>query len=109
MEGLKRWMKRLNDVGLIELKDDMLFIEDILKYTNQTVGAFKKQLQRNSEKICPPNCPPEEDVRNQNLDIRNMNQEIRNNNLDCSFEQQEEKITVRSCFAGYSLSSYYLS
>ena len=49
MEDLKRWTKRLNDVGLLELKDDMIFIEDALKYTNQTVGAFKKQLQRNSE------------------------------------------------------------
>ena len=91
MEDLKRWTKRLNDVGLLELKDDMIFIEDALKYTNQTVGAFKKQLQRNSEDICPPNCPPEEDIRNQNLDIRNKNQEKRNNNLDCSFEQQQEE------------------
>lgn len=66
MEDLKRWMKRPNDVGLRELKDDMLFIEDALKYTNQTVGTFKKQLQRNSEEICPPNFPPEEDIRNQN-------------------------------------------
>ena len=69
----------------------MLFIEDALNYTNQTVGAFKKQLQRNNEEICPPNCPPEEDIRNQNLDIRNKNQEKRNNNLDCSFEQQQEE------------------
>lgn len=75
-------------MGLLELRDDMIFIEDALKYTNQTVGAFKKQLQRNSEEICPPICPPEEDIRNQNLDIRNKNQEIRNKNLDCFFEQQ---------------------
>ena len=31
MEDLKRWTKRLNDVGLLELKDDMIFIEDALK------------------------------------------------------------------------------
>lgn len=93
IEDLKRWTKRLNDVGLLELKDDMIFIEDALKYTNQTVSAFKKQLQRNSEDICPPICPPEEDIRNQNLDIRNKNKEKRNNNLDCSFEQLQEEET----------------
>ena len=89
-ENFIKWTKKLKAVGLLELKDKMLFIEDALNYTNQTVGAFKKQLQRNNEEICPPNCPPEEDIRNQNLDIRNKNQEKRNNNLDCSFEQQQE-------------------
>ena len=64
IDDLKRWTKKLNEIGLIELKDDMIFIEDALKYTNQTIGAFKKQLQRNSEIICPPTCPPEEDNRN---------------------------------------------
>ena len=89
MEDLKRWTKRLNDVGLLELKDDMIFIEDALNYTNQTVGAFKKQLQRNNEEICPLNCPPEEDIRNQNLELRNQNSEIINNKKDCSSERLE--------------------
>ena len=79
---------RINEVELLELKDKMLFIEDALNYTNQTVGAFKKQLQRNNEEICPPNCPPEEDIRNQNLDIRNKNQEKRNNN----FHERNKKL-----------------
>ena len=88
-ENFIKWTKKLNDVGLLELKDKMLFIEDALNYTNQTVGAFKKQLQRNNEEICPPNCPPEEDNRNQNLELRNQNSEIRNNKKDCSSERIE--------------------
>lgn len=85
-ENFIKWTKKLNDVGLLELKDKMLFIEDALNYTNQTVGAFKKQLQRNNEEICPPNCPPEEDIRIQNLELRNQNSEIINNKKDCSSE-----------------------
>lgn len=88
-ENFIKWTKKLNDVGLLELKDKMLFIEDALNYTNQTVGAFKKQLQRNNEEICPPNCPPEEDNRNQNLELRNQNSEIINNKKDCSSERLE--------------------
>lgn len=86
-EDFIKWTKKLYDVGLLELKDNMIFIEDALKYTNQTVGAFKKQLQRNSEEICPPDCPPEEDIRIQNQELRNKNSEIINNKKDCSSEQ----------------------
>lgn len=85
-ENFIKWTKKLNDAGLLELKDKMLFIEDALNYTNKTVGAFKKQLQRNNEEICPPNCPPEEDNRNQNQELRNQNSEIINNKKDCSSE-----------------------
>lgn len=99
IEEFKNWTKRLNELGLIELKNDMIFIEDALKYTNQTIGAFKKQLQRNSEDICPPNCPPEKDIRNKNIDIRNQKSDIINNiikekdNSSYSFEQllQQER------------------
>lgn len=59
----------------------MIFIEDALKYTNQTAGAFKKRLQRNSEDIYPPNCLLEEDARSRNKDIRNQNIDIINNKI----------------------------
>ncbi len=88
---LKRRIIRLKELGLLELKDGMIYIEEALNYTNQTVSAEKKQKQRNNKvDKCPPNCPP--DIRNQKLDTRdktldNRNIEERNNN--CSFEQQE--------------------
>lgn len=85
----KRRVVKLKEVGLIELKDNVLFIEDALKYTNQTVGAFKKELQRKDEDIfCPPNCPPEEEVISQNLETRNQNQELINNNLNSYSSEQ---------------------
>ena len=93
-DDLKRRIKRLNELGLIELKDNMLYIEQALNYTNQTVSAEKKQKQRNNRvDKCPPDCPPDIDTINQNLDIRNQtldnrNKEKRNNN--CSFERQSE-------------------
>ena len=94
---LKRRIKRLNNVGLIELKDNMLYIEEALNYTNQTVSAKKKQNQRNNKvDKCPPNCPPDIDNRNQNLDIRNQNLDNRNKekrNNNCSSEQQEVDTT----------------
>jgi len=95
---LKEGIQRLNKVGLIELKDHMLYIQEALNYTNQTVSAKKKQNQRNKNKVdkCPPNCPPDIDNRNQNLDIRNQNLDNRNKenrNNNCSSEQQEEDTT----------------
>ena len=93
-DDLKRRIKRLNELGLIELKDNMLYIEQALNYTNQTVSAEKKQKQRNNRvDKCPPDCPPDIDTINQNLEIRNQtldnrNKEKRNNN--CSFERQRE-------------------
>ena len=90
---LVRRIDRLHEVGLIDSKDGMLYIEKALNYTNQTVSAEKKQKQR-KRKVdkCPPDCPPEEETRNQNLDIRNQILEERNikeENNNCSFEQQE--------------------
>lgn len=88
-EDFKKKLKRLKEVGLIELKDDILFIEQALKYTNQTVGAFKKELQRKDEDVyCPPNCPPELDIRNQNLESRIKNLDIINNNLESYSSEQ---------------------
>ena len=92
---LKEGIQRLNKIGLIELKDSMLYIQEALNYTNQTVSAKKKQNQRNNNKVdkCPLNCPPDRDNRNQNLDNRNQKLDIRNKekrNNNCSFEQQEE-------------------
>lgn len=92
-DELERRMLRLKNVGLIEMKDNILFIEEALKYTNQTVGAFKKSLQRkDDEEICPPNCPPDLDTKNKNLETRNQNLDIRNQNYNnsYSFEQQQE-------------------
>ena len=94
---LKEGIQRLNKVGLIELKDHMLYIQEALNYTNQTVSAEKKQKQRNNkvEKSLSI-CPLYIDNRNQNLDIRNQNLDKRNKekiNNNCSSEQQEEDIS----------------
>lgn len=46
MSDFKKRLKKLKEVGLVELKDNMLYIEEALKYTNQTVSAKKKQKQK---------------------------------------------------------------
>lgn len=50
MSDFKRRLKKLKEVGLVELKDNMLYIEEALNYTNQTVSAKKKQKQRKKKK-----------------------------------------------------------
>lgn len=95
IDDFKRRLLKLKNVGLIELKDNMLFIEEALNYTNQSVSANKKEKQRRG-KNSPPSCPPDKDIeldeeleledRDKNIDIREKKKE-----KDCSFEQQEEK------------------
>ena len=63
LDDFQRRLRKLKNVGLVVIKDDMLFIEEALNYTNQTVGAKKKQEQRKKKKDkCPPNCPPDIDI-----------------------------------------------
>lgn len=50
MSDIKRRLKKLKEMGLVELKDNMLYIEEALNYTNQTVSAKKKQKQRKKKK-----------------------------------------------------------
>ena len=42
---LKEEIQRLNKIGLIELKDNMLYIQEALNYTNQTVSAKKNRIK----------------------------------------------------------------
>lgn len=91
----------LEKIGMIEKHNDQYFIPEALEMTNQTVSAYKKQLQRKADK-CPPNCPPdidieiekeldlEQDNRIKNIEERNtidLDEENRNLNwnLYCSF------------------------
>lgn len=82
LDDFQRRVKKLKNVGLVELKDDMLYIEEALNYTNQTVGAQKKQKQRKRKKDkCPPNCPPdieteEEIEKEKEIDKRNKRKEL---------------------------------
>lgn len=73
IDDLKNRMTRLREVGLIELKDNMIFIEEALNYTNQTVGAEKKEKQRKKKNEKDKNkediCPPDIEERNNILEI----------------------------------------
>ena len=75
-------MKKLKNVGLVDLIDDMLYIEEALNYTNQTVGAKKKQEQRKRKKDkSPPNCPPDIDTekeieKEKEIDKRNKKKDL---------------------------------
>ena len=97
IDDLKNRMTRLREVGLIELKDNMIFIEEALNYTNQTVGAEKKEKQRKKKKDKDKNkediCPPDIEERNNILETRNQNIETINNinNNSRLFVRQEDK------------------
>ncbi len=90
-------MTRLREVGLIELKDNMIFIEEALNYTNQTVGAEKKEKQRKKkkekDKNKEDNCPPDIEERNNILETRNQSIETINNinNNSRLLVRQEDK------------------
>ena len=87
----KKRLKILKEVGLVELKDNMLYIEEALNYTNQTVGAMKKQEQRKKKKDnCPLECPPDIEIeKEEEIDIRNKKKEEREKIIE--EEQEEEK------------------
>lgn len=97
IDDLKNRMTRLREVGLIELKDNMIFIEEALNYTNQTVGAEKKEKQRKKkkekDKSKEDNCPPDIEERNNILETRNQNIETINNinNNSRLLVRQEDK------------------
>lgn len=97
IDDLKNRMTRLKEVGLIELKDNMIFIEEALNYTNQTVGAEKKEKQRKKKKEKDKNkediCPPDIEERNNILETRNQNIETINNinNNSRLLVRQEDK------------------
>ena len=82
IDDFKRRLRKLKEVGLVEIKDNMLYIEEALNFTNQTVGAKKKQDQRKKKKDKSLSKSPldieiekdiEEDIRNKNIDIRKYN------------------------------------
>lgn len=97
IDDLKDRMTRLKEVGLIELKDNMVFIEEALNYTNQTVGAEKKEKQRKKkkekDKNKEDNCPPDIEERNNILETRNQSIETINNinNNSRLLVRQEDK------------------
>lgn len=97
IDDLKDRMTKLKEVGLIEIKDNMIFIEEALNYTNQTVGAEKKEKQRkkkkDKDKNKEDNCPPDIEERNNILETRNQNIETINNinNNSRLLVRQEDK------------------
>lgn len=102
IEDVKKRLERLKEVGLIEYKDDMIYIEQALNFTNQTVGAEKKQKQRAKKADnCPPEIEEEIDLnlesRTNSLDIKDIQQildedtKINNSNLYCLFLDYCEK------------------
>ena len=97
IDDLKDRMTKLKEVGLIELKDNMIFIEEALNYTNQTGGAEKKEKQRKKkkekDKNKEDNCPPDIEERNNILETRNQNIETINNinNNSRLLVRQEDK------------------
>lgn len=97
IDDLKNRMTRLREAGLIELKDNMIFIEEALNYTNQTVGAEKKEKQRKKKKDKDKNkediCPPDIEERNNILETRNQSIETINNinNNSLLLGRQEDK------------------
>jgi predicted phage replisome organizer len=98
IDDVKRKLERLKEVGLIEYKDDLIYIENALSFTNQTVGAKKKQHQRAKRADnCPPDIEIEEepdvdiDTRNNSIDIDDIQKmldtdnQINNSDLYCAF------------------------
>jgi predicted phage replisome organizer len=99
LEDFERRLKKLIDVGLIKIKDNMFYIEEALNFTNQTVGAKKKEIQRkNREDKCPPDIDLEQEIE-QDIEVRNNNiekdLEINSDNssltLYCAFQEYIEK------------------
>lgn len=104
LSGFKRRLKRLKEVGLVELKDDMLYIEEALNYTNQTVGAKKKQEQRKKKKDkIPLDCPPDIDKEiEEEKEIRDKKKEERRKSLDIELQQEEDNTDFDSLLNYYS-------
>lgn len=86
------------------LKDDMLYIEESLNYTNQTVGAKKKQEQRKKKKDKSPlECLPDIDKEiEEEKKIRNKRKEERGKSLDLELQPEEDNIDFDSLLNYYS-------
>ena len=96
IDDFERRLKKLIDVGLIEIKDNMIYIEAALNFTNQTVGAQKKEIQRRNKK---DNCPPDIDLDPEiDQDI-----ELRNNNIeeDLEVDLDNSSLTLNCAFKNY--------
>jgi phage replisome organizer N-terminal domain protein len=92
LDDFQRRLRKLKNVGLVVIKDDMLFIEEALNYTNQTVGAKKKQDQRKKKKDkCPPNCPPDIDIEKEIEIDKEIEKEIDKRNKKKESELQPEE------------------
>lgn len=105
LEDFERRLKKLIDVGLVEIKDNMFYIEEALNFTNQTVGAKKKEEQRkNREDNCPPDIDKEQELekdietRNNNIE-KDLEVDLDNSGLTltCSFQRYVEKKFNRQC------------
>ena len=96
IEDFERRLKKLIDVGLIEIKDNMIYIEAALNFTNQTVGAQKKEIQRKNRE---DNCPPDIDL-DQEID---QDIEIRHNNIekDLEINLDNSSLTLNCAFKNY--------
>lgn len=98
LEDFKRRLKKLIDVGLIEIKDNMFYIEEALNFTNQTVGAKKKEEQRRNRE---DNCPPDIDIDIDQEAEKDI--EIRNNNIekDLEINLDNSNLTLNCAFKNY--------
>lgn len=94
MNDFKRRLKRLKEVGLVELKDNMLYIEEALNYTNQTLGAKKKQEQRKKKKDKSPLDCPLDIEEEKEIEKRNKKIEEREKSLDVEQEKEQEEDTT---------------
>lgn len=104
-EYVKRCIETMKRFGAIEEIDGLLFIEDSLKSTNQTIGAERKQSQRQRSKCldkCPPNCPPEE--RENNKDKINNKRDKKEKTKDEKIKNEEKDNIISSAIAEHSVS-----
>ena len=104
-EYVKRCIETMKRFGAIEEIDGLLFIEDSLKSTNQTIGAERKQSQRQRSKCldkCPPNCPPEE--RENNKDKINNKRDKKEKTKDEKIKNEEKDNIISPAIAEHSVS-----
>ncbi len=104
-EYVTRCIETMKRFGAIEEIDGLLFIEDSLKSTNQTIGAERKQSQRQRSKCldkCPPNCPPEE--RENNKDKINNKRDKKEKTKNERIKNKEEDNIISPAIAEHSVS-----
>lgn len=78
----------------------MLYIEEALDYTNQTVGARKKQIQR-KKKV--DKCPPDIDIeKEEEKEIRKNKKEEREKSLDLELQPEEDNKRIDDILDYYS-------